>query len=395
MRIGINCLKIDPFFAGGLNTYVFGLLDGFAAAANGHGFHLYVSHANQHLFAKYAGEKGFELIVAGDRLQGIRSAVCRATLLFKSPKLYELASNTAFSNLRAMMDADCDILYTPTVVLPCFNSRKPTVLSMHDIQHVHYPEFFSWPRRLSRKLTYALSARHANYFQASSNFIKQDLLTHFTEISPEQVHVIREGVILEEFSKRRDHEALRRRYGLPERFLFYPAQLWRHKNHLTILKALKRIQTQEGLKIPLVLTGARYSAAPAISRFVADQEMNYIRYLGKVPFEDLVGLHQMAAFHINASLYESSSLPILEAAAAGTPIIGSKIPPIEELGRVLQLNLFEPLDAKALARLILDLWKDETTPALQVAHNREHIALYSWENAARKYLQLFSRIVNR
>jgi len=34
----------------------------------------------------------------------------------------------------------------------------------------------------------------------------------------------------------------------------------------------------------------------------------------------------------------------LEAAAAGTSIIGSKIPPIEELGRVLQLNLFDPLD---------------------------------------------------
>jgi glycosyltransferase involved in cell wall biosynthesis len=266
---------------------------------------------------------------------------------------------------------------------------------MHDIQHVHYPEFFSWPRRLSRKITYSLSARHANHFQASSNFIKQDLLAHFTEISPEQIQVIREGVILEEFSKRRDHEALRSRYDLPERFLFYPAQLWQHKNHLTILKALKRIETREGLKIPLVLTGARYSAAPAISRFVADQAMGYVHYLGKVPFEDLVGLHQMAAFHINASLYEASSLPILEAAAAGTPIISSRIPPIEELGRVLQLNLFEPLDAKALARLILDLWKDETTPPLQAAHNREHIAWYSWENAARKYLQLFSRIVNR
>src|SRR6267143_23779 len=163
----------------------------------------------------------------------------------------------------------------------------------------------------------------------------------------------------------------------------------------TILKALKRIETQESLKIPLVLTGAKYSAARAIFRFIEGRAMNYVRYLGKVPFADLVGLHQMAAFHINASLYEASSLPILEAAAAGTPIISSRIPPIEELGRALQLNLFEPLDAKALARLILDLWKDETTPALQAAHNREHIASYSWENAARKYLQLFSRIVNR
>jgi len=49
--------------------------------------------------------------------------------------------------------------------------------------------------------------------------------------------------------------------------------------------------------------------------------MGYIRYVGKVSFQDMVALYQMAAFMITATLHESSSLPILEAAAAGTPII--------------------------------------------------------------------------
>jgi glycosyltransferase involved in cell wall biosynthesis len=391
MRIGINCLKIDPSFAGGLNTYTFGLLDGFAATANGHRFHLYVSHSNRCLFAKYAGRKGFELIVVGDQLQAIRGVLCQATLLTQSPRLYELASNTSFSNLRDMMDADCDIIYTPTVVLPCFNSRRPTVLSMHDIQHVHYPEFFSWPRRLSRRVTYDLSAQHARFFQASSEFIKQDLLQHFKCISAEQITVIPEGVNLKEFSTPVDTIALCGRYRIPERFIFFPAQLWPHKNHITLLRALQQIEGKHGLRIPLVLTGGKYGAASGLFRYIADQSMDYVHYLGRVPFADIVGLYQRSAFLVVPSLHESNSLPVLEAAAAGTPIIASQIPPNEELAGVLQLNLFEPLKIAELVDLIVWLWKDEQTASAQAAHNLLHVGAYSWQSAAHKYFGLFER----
>jgi glycosyltransferase involved in cell wall biosynthesis len=265
---------------------------------------------------------------------------------------------------------------------------------MHDIQHVHHPEFFSWPRRLSRRITYGLSARHANYLQASSNYIKEDLLNHFPWLSPEQVEVIPSGVLVERFATPGAADSLAERYRLPERFLFFPAQLWPHKNHITVLKALKQIETEHHVKIPLVLTGARYSGAAKTFDFISDQSMDYVQYLGKVSFQDLVALYHRATFMITATLHESSSLPILEAAAAGTPIIASKIPPIEELGQVLQLNLFDPLSAEELARLILALWKDEKTASAQAAHNLEHIGFYSWENTARKYIDLFERAVN-
>ena len=394
MRIGIDCLRIDPSFVGGLNTYTLGLLDGFAAAGNGHQFELYVSRLNHHLFSKFADRKGFELVVVDSQFQEVRSTLCRAILLSRSPKLYELVSNLAFRNLRAMMDASSDIIYTPAVVLQSFNSRKPTVLSMHDIQHVHYPQFFDWSRRLGRKITYALSARHADYFHASSHFVRCDLMMHFPEIRPERIEVIPGGVNVAELSARIDPAVSLEQYILPDRFLLYPAQLWPHKNHITVLRALKRIEERDGLQIPLVMTGARYSAASQVLRFIAEESMNYCFYLGKVPFRVLVALYQRAAFLLMPTLYEASSLPVLEAAAAGTPIIASRTPPHEELGEVLQMNLFHPLDVEALSRLILDLWKDRTTPSSQAAYNRENIAFYSWENTARKYLQLFARIVN-
>jgi glycosyltransferase involved in cell wall biosynthesis len=277
--------------------------------------------------------------------------------------------------------------------LQYFDSRKPTVLSMHDIQHVHYPEFFNWPRRLSRRITYGLSARHARFFQASSEFSKRDLLRHFRCISAEQIVVIPEGVRVEEFAAPMDTTSLCCRYGIPERFLLFPAQLWLHKNHMTLLQTLKQIESRRGLQIPLVLTGGKYSAASKVLGYIADQSMNYVHYLGRVPFTDLVGLYQKAAFLVMPSLHESNSLPVLEAAAAGTPVIASRIPPNEELARVLHLNLFDPLNQEELEALLLQLWEDEPAAVAQAMHNRKLITLYSWDSAAKQYLQLFERVV--
>jgi len=391
MRVAINCLRLDPSFVGGVNTYARGLLEGFANVANGHQFQLYASDWNQGLFESFRHRKNFEVIVLDERTQSLRKSICRVALLSFSEKLYESTSNLLFRGIREMMDREADIVYTPTTFLQCFNSQRPTVLSMHDIQQVHHPEFFSWPRRLSRRITYGLSARHACFFQASSEFTKQDLLRHFRCISAEQIAVIPEGVRVEEFATPVDTISLRSRYAIPERYLLFPAQLWLHKNHMVLLQALKQIESKSGMKIPLVLTGGKFSSASRVLGYIAEQSMNYVHYLGQVPFTDLVGLYQNAAFLVMPSLHESNSLPVLEAAAAGTPVIASRIPPNEELARVLHLNLFDPLDQEELEGLLVRLWEDESAAVTQAIHNQRNVTSYSWDSSAVQYLQLFER----
>lgn len=394
MKIGLNYLRVDPAVAGGIHSYTLGLLEAFANVGNGHRFRLYAAPANQHLFEPFRHCRNFEVIVVGDPLLGLKKHVSRIALLSHSSEFYKLTSNLLFRNVRKLMDAEVDIIYTPTTVLQWFDSCKPTVITMHDIQQVHYPQFFSWSVRLSRRITYGLTARHASYFQAISEFTKRDFLGYFRELSEEIIEVIPSGVNIARFTGPKTTEDVCTRYGLPGRFLFFPANLWPHKNHMTVLKALKQIENDHGLKIPLVLTGGRFPATPKeIFQFIADDRMTYVLYLGTVPDQEMVALFQRAAFMITATLYEATSLPVLEAAAAGTPIIASRIPPLEELAQELQLNLFNPLDVDELAQLIFALWNDQSTASAQAAINRKQIALFSWENTARKYLQFFERIV--
>ena len=379
---------------GGLNTFTRGVLQGFANTANGHRFRIYVTSGQRAILDMFRNRENFEVIVVDEWVQFLRKTLCRAALFSFSEKVYETTSNVVFRGICQSMERNVDLVYTPCTVLQYFNGRRPNVLSMHDIQHVHFPEFFIWPRRLSRHITYGLSASHVRFLQASSEFSKRDFLQYFRYISPEQVAVIPEGVHFKDFDTPVDIDRLLDKYAIPERFILYPAQLWLHKNHITLLQALRQIESQKGLKIPLVLTGGKYSSAFQVLRYIADHSMKYVHYLGKIPFTDLVGLYRQAAFLAMPSLHESNSLPVLEAAAAGTPIVASRIPPNEEMEGVFQLNLFDPLNADDLAGLLLRLWEDGSAGTAQAAHNRKAVTLYSWDNAAKQYLQLFEKALN-
>ena len=60
-----------------------------------------------------------------------------------------------------------------------YNGLKPRVISIHDIQHKHYPENFKFFELRSIRIAYYLSVKYSFAIQASSEFIKKDLLNNY------------------------------------------------------------------------------------------------------------------------------------------------------------------------------------------------------------------------
>jgi hypothetical protein len=77
LRVGINCLDVNPSFVGGVTTYVLGFLEGFASAGNGCRFRTFVTEGNQHLFEQFRNHDNFEIVVIGDRFFSLRGSICR------------------------------------------------------------------------------------------------------------------------------------------------------------------------------------------------------------------------------------------------------------------------------------------------------------------------------
>tara|TARA_B110000444_G_C18832167_1_gene593834 strand:+ start:1133 stop:2323 length:1191 start_codon:yes stop_codon:yes gene_type:complete len=387
MKIGIDCQSIDLEYKGGINTYLFGLIEGLLKINSNHQLVVFVNKGKKDPFVKKLNSSKINVIELTNHSGLLRKIIVLIPFLFKSVYFWELFHNiyNNFFLVNKKIEKNCDILYSASTTINSYNLKVPTIVSMHDIQQYHFPEFFSKYELNLRNLNFVNTAKNVTFIQASSQFIKHDLLKHFSNLRKEQIVVINEGVNYEKFQQIYSSDILEK-YNLPNRFLFYPAQLWEHKNHITILKALNEIKKNND-EIPLVLCGAKYSAFFQINEFIKKNKFKKIIYLGKVPEEDLLSLYQNASFLIVAALYESSSLPILEAAAAGLPIIAASTPPNVEYGSYFKINYFEPTNYKELSLLLKKLFSLNNDIHDEIKFNKNNIMNFTWSIQANKYIQ--------
>lgn len=395
MRVGLNCLRTAPNYKGGINSFTFGLIDGLSVNGGGHDYVIFAGPHNRHLFEEIAKRPHFSMVeINENNAIEDRRAIEALSWPIRFSLPFRHVNRLLNGEHAATMDAYADIHYAPYGPSPLFPyTSKPTIYSIHDIQQLHYPDFFSAEQLRERHVALTDCVEHAAIVQASSTHMKEDFTKHFPTLDPSRVLVIYEGVDVAEFAKPPEGVNVREIHNLPEQFLYYPAQLWYHKNHITVLKALARLRGM-GVRIPLVMTGAKYpGASDAIFKFIDDNNLaDQVHYVGLVSREEIIALYHAARFLITAVLYESSSIPILEAAAAGTAVLASRTPPNIERQQDLQIELFGPTDDVELAQVLSGAWTDDALIARQVEHNRQAIGRFRWSEIARQYVTMFESL---
>jgi len=111
------------------------------------------------------------------------------------------------------------------------------------------------------------------------------------------------------------------KYKLEPGYLFYPAQFWPHKNHATLLAAL-RLLRERGLKKRLVLCGSDRGARGKVEALIAQHELaDQVTILGFVDSTELGALYRGALALVMPSYFGPTNLPPLEAWTVGTPVI--------------------------------------------------------------------------
>jgi alpha-1,3-rhamnosyl/mannosyltransferase len=118
------------------------------------------------------------------------------------------------------------------------------------------------------------------------------------------------------------------------------------------------------------------------------------RLLGRVSEEELRALYAGAAAFAYPSLYEGFGLPVLEAMAAGTPVLTSSISSLPEVAGDAAV-LVDPRDAGAIADGLRRLLADRALAASLAERGRARAATFSWERTARETLALLQAIAAR
>jgi glycosyltransferase involved in cell wall biosynthesis len=279
-----------------------------------------------------------------------------------------------------------DLVHFPTQV--AYQTSLPSIYQPHDLQHLHYPQYFAKGEFAQREACYRAFCEQATYVCVQTEWTKADLVGNY-KLPPQKVAVIAWGAATDPNICTSATTRVVDKYNLPQTFFFYPAVTWPHKNHLCLLHALKILRDEHGLSSTLVSTGMITGFHKTLAQAAREAGISQqIKYLGFIPAEDLLGLYRAATAMVYPSRFEGFGLPILEAFQASTPVLCSNSSVLPEVAQNGALY-FNPDDSAELASLMRRILESSQTRRNLVQAGHQVLSQYSFENTARQFQALY------
>jgi glycosyltransferase involved in cell wall biosynthesis len=225
-----------------------------------------------------------------------------------------------------------------------------------DFQEERLPQFFrSGEIHARRRLNSKALAKH-RHVMVSSEDVRSDLELFYGK-NQNRIHVIRFASFADLEPLNRNAADLRARYDLPSRFFICTNQIWRHKNHAVVLRALAKAVADDDKMPAIIFTGREHDYRlrdypVSIKALAAELGLDAkARFLGFLPRADQLGLVAASIAVIQPSLCEGWSVAVEDAKALGKHVLASEIAVHrEQLDR--NADFFAPDDVSGLAGLL-------------------------------------------
>ncbi len=287
-----------------------------------------------------------------------------------------------------------DVIFYPRQMVIAKPASLPAVLRLYDIQHEYYPEFFSIGLLERRQKNYRNALARADVIAVSTDHTLHTVQEKMPEYAHKAMRVYPGASIEHAIVPQEKRQEVLTRYQLPERFIFYPANAWLHKNHARLFAALRHLRDSEGLAIPLVCTGRLATEAPYVLKnfAVAAGAETLVHDLGYIPDEDLPAVYQSAEMLVFPSLFEGFGYPIMEAMRNQCPVVCARATCLPEVAGEAALY-FDPFDIVDIASAIKQVWQDDELKEVLRQKGQLNIQRFSWQAYADAMQSLFEQTI--
>jgi glycosyltransferase involved in cell wall biosynthesis len=276
------------------------------------------------------------------------------------------------------------VLFVPSHVVPVVHPRR-TVVTVHDLGYLYYPEAHTRFSRLYLHLSTMYSARAARRVIAVSEATKRDLVERY-HIPPGKIRVVYHGrdEAFRPVSEPNVLQAAAAKYGVQGPYCLHVGTLQPRKNLGLLVQAWVMLRERMESPPKLLLAGKRGWLYEPLVRSVEERGLgDLIRFADYVERADLPALYSGALALTFPSLYEGFGLPALEAMSCGTPVIASNASSIPEVVGDAGL-LLDPHDAAAWAGAVERLSADDVMRRDMSRKGLERAAQFTWERCARE-----------
>ncbi len=279
------------------------------------------------------------------------------------------------------------------MILDPLTLNIPSLYCVPDLQHEYYPELFSsrvlnWREKYFRK-----SAETADGVLTISHFSKQTIVDKYG-ISPEKIHVTWLDCPTNfTLDKAIEHEEyVREKYNLPEQYIFYPANTWSHKNHLTLIRALERYDEFYGDPPTLVLTGYQSEAQAQVSNAIKNSKLSKkVYFLGYVNQDFMPAIYKNAICLVFPSMFEGFGIPLVEAMRTNCPIIAANNTTMKEIAGDAAIY-FNTMDEIELAVMIRFMITNKRLRNVLIKNGVERAKLFSFEKCVIQTLNIIDEV---
>ncbi|HYO64137.1 MAG TPA: glycosyltransferase family 1 protein [Pyrinomonadaceae bacterium] len=284
--------------------------------------------------------------------------------------------------------------------------RTPSVLTVHDLSLFLHPETHDARRVRRARRRLPLMTRRATLIITPTEAVRREVCATLG-VAETKVAVVHEAprALFRPLDAARARD-VREHLGLGgDEFLLAVGTIEPRKNLTTLVRAFESVVAERSAAasssrpgfapLRLVVAGARGWLTDELFALVNTSPARpFIHFAGYLPDSDLRALYSSCAAFVYPSLYEGFGLPPLEAMACGAPVLMSRIPSLAEWGGAAA-RLFEPTDARDLARAVLETIGDPRARLRLSEQGRAHAARFTWQRAARETLEVYDEALKR
>lgn len=377
MRIAIDLVWLKPKKMGGVESFVVNLLKGLSK--------LYERDDS------VVSDVEFVLILAQNNASYLDNLLngsnCFQKYIAHHVNSLKVVKRIMWENLfldRLVEMLNVDVVYVPVYSKP-FATKHPYVITFHDLQALHYPEYFSFIKNMWLRLAWRRSLSTATKVIAISNYVRQDILQHF-KIDPSKIEVIYNPVCdPDEFVH---FGVIQNKYAVENKRYFYTvASLLPHKNLMTLLKVTLELRKLRYPVRKLVISGPTGSEERKIRDFINENDLvEDIILTGYIGNAERNTLYKYAYAFLFPSLFEGFGMPPIEAMMLHTPVITTKCSAIPEVTMNKAVYVDDPFSVSDWISKIRHLDRQEVPDS-------EIFSEYKPDRVARKYVEAFLALV--
>lgn len=364
LRLAIDLLWVRPKQVGGIESVARNLLDGFMLLDDDFEFWLLVSKDNADSFKHYTKDSRFHIEVCDIESANVGKRIIWQNLHL-GKKIKSLGLNKCFE---------------PYYCKPILGTHGIDFITIiHDLQAIHYPEYFSKGKVAWMKLSWWNAVRTSKKIAAISEYVRNDILEHY-DVDPDKIVTIYDPITVD-LNDVAEAKIIEERYGVkPGEFFFTVSSLLPHKNITTLLDVMKKIK-DDNITLPdkLIVSGVGgKSREPLMAKITHYRLEENVQLTSFIESKERNALYKYCRAFLFPSVFEGFGMPPIEAMLFGVPVVTTRKTCLEEVTQGKANYVDDPYDV------------EEWIKVIAIARNQGvNESLYNANAISHKYLQIF------